>query len=46
MVDKQIDYEDEEYEGAQKLQYQGSGAIPALVVEEMGEDDEYDDLTF
>ncbi|CAN0870825.1 Leucine-rich repeat extensin-like protein 7 [Linum grandiflorum] len=27
-----------------KLQYQGSGTIPALADEEMGEDDEYDDL--
>ncbi|EEF47594.1 heterogeneous nuclear ribonucleoproteins A1 homolog [Ricinus communis] len=44
MADEQIDYEDEEYGGAQKLQYQGSGAIPALAEEEMGEDDEYDDL--
>ncbi|KDP26705.1 hypothetical protein JCGZ_17863 [Jatropha curcas] len=44
MADEQIDYEDEEYGGAQKMQYQGSGAIPALAEEEMGEDDEYDDL--
>ncbi|CAN1152119.1 Cleavage and polyadenylation specificity factor subunit 6 [Linum perenne] len=44
MADEQIDFEDEEYGGAQKLQYQGSGAIPALADEEMGEDDEYDDL--
>ncbi|KAJ4835952.1 hypothetical protein Tsubulata_026180 [Turnera subulata] len=41
--DEQIDY-DEEYGGAQKMQYQGSGAIPALAEDEMGEDDEYDDL--
>ena len=34
-----MDYEEEE-----KMQYQGSGAIPALAEEEMGEDDEYDDL--
>lgn len=44
MADEQIDYEEEEYGGAQKMQYQGSGAIPALAEEEMGEDDEYDDL--
>ncbi|KAG8640062.1 cleavage and polyadenylation specificity factor subunit 6 [Manihot esculenta] len=44
MADEQIDYEDEEYGGAPKTQYQGSGAIPALAEEEMGEDDEYDDL--
>ncbi|CAB4264238.1 unnamed protein product [Prunus armeniaca] len=45
MVEEQIDYEDEEYGGAQKLQYQGSGAISALADEEpMVEDDEYDDL--
>jgi len=36
---EQMDYEEEE-----KMQYQGSGAIPALAEEEMGEDDEYDDL--
>ncbi|TQD82167.1 hypothetical protein C1H46_032255 [Malus baccata] len=45
MGDEQIDYEDEEYGGSQKLQYQGSGAISALADEEpMVEDDEYDDL--
>ncbi|CAN0890893.1 Cleavage and polyadenylation specificity factor subunit 6 [Linum grandiflorum] len=44
MADEQIEFEDEEYGGAQKLQYQGSGTIPALADEEMGEDDEYDDL--
>ncbi|XP_050205104.1 uncharacterized protein LOC126655140 [Mercurialis annua] len=44
MAEEQIDFEDEEYGGSQKLQYQGSGAIPALAEEEMGEDDEYDDL--
>ncbi|BFG16266.1 hypothetical protein CerSpe_025400 [Prunus speciosa] len=45
MAEEQIDYEDEEYGGAQKLQYQGSGAISALADEEpMVEDDEYDDL--
>ncbi|PON42322.1 Splicing factor-like protein [Parasponia andersonii] len=46
MAEEQIDFEDEEYGGAQKLQYQGSGgAISALADEEpMGEDDEYDDL--
>lgn len=45
MAEEQIDYEEEEYGGAQKMQYQGGGAIPALADEElMGEDDEYDDL--
>ncbi|XP_042498717.1 cleavage and polyadenylation specificity factor subunit 6-like [Macadamia integrifolia] len=44
MAEEQLDYGDEEY-GGQKLQYQGSGAIPALAEEEMmGEEDEYDDL--
>ncbi|GAB4840484.1 hypothetical protein Ancab_021253 [Ancistrocladus abbreviatus] len=43
--EEQLDYGDEEYRGAEKMQYQGSGAIPALADEElMGEDDEYDDL--
>ncbi|KAK6930915.1 RNA recognition motif domain [Dillenia turbinata] len=43
--EEQLDYEDEEYGGAQKMQYQGGGTIPALADEElMGEDDEYDDL--
>ncbi|XP_022776208.1 cleavage and polyadenylation specificity factor subunit 6-like isoform X2 [Durio zibethinus] len=45
MAEEQIDFGDEEFGGAQKTQYQGSGAIPALADEEMiGEDDEYDDL--
>ncbi|OMO81527.1 hypothetical protein COLO4_23537 [Corchorus olitorius] len=45
MAEEQIDFGDEEYGGAQKMQYQGSGAIPALADEEMmGEDDEYEDL--
>ncbi|WCJ38611.1 RNA-binding (RRM/RBD/RNP motifs) family protein [Euphorbia peplus] len=44
MADEQIDFGDEEYGGGQKMQYQGSGAIPALADEDMGEDDEYDDL--
>ncbi|KAJ8773501.1 hypothetical protein K2173_005747 [Erythroxylum novogranatense] len=44
MADEQIDFGDEEYGGAQKMQYQGSGAISALAEEEMVEDDEYDDL--
>ncbi|CAI0458734.1 unnamed protein product [Linum tenue] len=44
MADERIDFEDEEYGGPQKLQFQGSGTIPALAEEEMGEDDEYDDL--
>uniref|UniRef100_A0A5B7A194 RRM domain-containing protein n=1 Tax=Davidia involucrata TaxID=16924 RepID=A0A5B7A194_DAVIN len=45
MAEEQLDYEDEEYGGAQKTQYQGGGAIPALADDEMiGEDDEYDDL--
>ncbi|KAF3431145.1 hypothetical protein FNV43_RR25875 [Rhamnella rubrinervis] len=45
MAEEQIDYDDEEYGGGQKVQYQGAGAIPALADEElMGEDDEYDDL--
>ncbi|XP_059657785.1 uncharacterized protein LOC132304223 [Cornus florida] len=45
MAEEQIDYGDEEYRGAQKMQYQGGGAISALADDEMmGEDDEYDDL--
>ncbi|KAF8408345.1 hypothetical protein HHK36_007494 [Tetracentron sinense] len=45
MAEEQLDYEDEEYGGGQKTQYQGGGAISALADEElMGEDDEYDDL--
>lgn len=46
MAEDHIDFEDEEYGGAQKNQYQGSGgAISALADEElMGDDDEYDDL--
>ncbi|XP_044493227.1 cleavage and polyadenylation specificity factor subunit 6-like [Mangifera indica] len=45
MSKEQIDYEDEEYGGGQKMMYQGGGAIPALADEElMGEDDEFDEL--
>ncbi|XVF43841.1 hypothetical protein PTKIN_Ptkin02bG0072500 [Pterospermum kingtungense] len=45
MAEEHLDFGDEEYGGAQKMQYQGSGAIPALAdVETIGEDDEYDDL--
>lgn len=45
LAEEQIDYDDEEYGGAQKMQYQGGGAIPALADDElMGEDDDYDDL--
>ncbi|XP_062110515.1 uncharacterized protein LOC133822258 [Humulus lupulus] len=46
MSEEQMDFEDEDYGGPQKLQDQGSsGAISALADEEpMGEDDEYDDL--
>ncbi|KAF8399826.1 hypothetical protein HHK36_015698 [Tetracentron sinense] len=45
MAEEQLDYEDEEYGGGQKTQYQGGGAISALADEElMVEDDEYDDL--
>ncbi|PSS26919.1 Cleavage and polyadenylation specificity factor subunit like [Actinidia chinensis var. chinensis] len=45
MAEEQLDYEDEEYVGAQKMQYQAAGAISALADDEMiGEDDEYDDL--
>lgn len=45
MAEEHLDFGDEEYGGAQKTQYQGSGAIPALAdVEMIGEDDEYDDL--
>ncbi|XP_058087524.1 uncharacterized protein LOC131234608 [Magnolia sinica] len=45
MGEEQLDYEDDEYGGSQKLQFQGSGAISALADEElMGENDEYDDL--
>ncbi|KAE8664603.1 RNA-binding family protein isoform 5 [Hibiscus syriacus] len=45
MAEEQVDFGDEEYGGAQKTHYQGSGTIPALAdVEMIGEDDEYDDL--
>ncbi|WJZ80675.1 hypothetical protein VitviT2T_000576 [Vitis vinifera] len=45
MAEEQLDYEDEEYGGAQKMPFQGGGAISALADDElMGEDDEYDDL--
>ncbi|KAG2708027.1 hypothetical protein I3760_05G172500 [Carya illinoinensis] len=45
LAEEQTDYDDEEYGGAHKTQYQGGGAIPALAEEElMGEDDDYDDL--
>ncbi|KAJ0095216.1 hypothetical protein Patl1_16807 [Pistacia atlantica] len=45
MAEEQIDYEDEEYGGGQKMMFQGGGAIPALADEElMGEDDEFDEL--
>ncbi|XAR48130.1 hypothetical protein NMG60_11030850 [Bertholletia excelsa] len=45
LVEEQLDYGDEEYGGAQKMQYQGGGAISALADDEIiGEDDEYDDL--
>ncbi|XP_057949412.1 uncharacterized protein LOC131144655 [Malania oleifera] len=45
LADEQLDYEDEEYGGAQKMQFQGGGAISALADDElMGEDEEYDDL--
>nr|GLL49696.1 cleavage and polyadenylation specificity factor subunit 6 [Ipomoea trifida]GMD95483.1 cleavage and polyadenylation specificity factor subunit 6 [Ipomoea batatas]GMD96835.1 cleavage and polyadenylation specificity factor subunit 6 [Ipomoea batatas]GMD97889.1 cleavage and polyadenylation specificity factor subunit 6 [Ipomoea batatas]GMD98887.1 cleavage and polyadenylation specificity factor subunit 6 [Ipomoea batatas] len=44
-ADDQLDFDDEEYGGGQKMQYHGGGTIPALAEEEMmGEDDEYDDL--
>ncbi|GAB2297862.1 hypothetical protein Dimus_031948 [Dionaea muscipula] len=44
-AEEQLDYGDEEFRGAEKMQYQGGGAIPALADEElMGEDDEYEDL--
>ncbi|KAL3368552.1 hypothetical protein AABB24_009419 [Solanum stoloniferum] len=44
-ADEQLDYGDEEYGGSHKIQYHGSGTIPALAEDEMmGEDDEYDDL--
>ncbi|KAL5998292.1 hypothetical protein ACLOJK_009231 [Asimina triloba] len=43
-VEEQLDYEDDEYGGSHKMQYQGGGAISALAEEEMAEDDEYDDL--
>lgn len=44
-AEEQLDYGDEEYVGAQKMQYRGAGAISALVDDEMiGEDDDYDDL--
>lgn len=41
----QLDFGDEDYTGASKMQYQGGGAISALADDEMiGDDDEYDDL--
>ncbi|KAE9454686.1 hypothetical protein C3L33_13420, partial [Rhododendron williamsianum] len=44
-AEEQLDYGDEEYVGAQKMQYRGSGTISALVDDEIiGEDDDYDDL--
>ncbi|KAJ7957661.1 Cleavage and polyadenylation specificity factor subunit like [Quillaja saponaria] len=45
VAEEQLDFDEDEYGGAQKLQYQGGGAIPALAdAEMMGEDDDYDDL--
>ncbi|XP_051122338.1 uncharacterized protein LOC127245475 [Andrographis paniculata] len=45
VTDEQLDYGDGEYGGNPKVQYQQSGAIPALAEEDMiGEEDEYDDL--
>lgn len=46
LAEEQLDYEDDEYSGgAQKMQYQGAGAIPALADDDvMVEDEEYDDL--
>ncbi|XP_047971839.1 cleavage and polyadenylation specificity factor subunit 6-like [Salvia hispanica] len=42
---EQLDYDDGDYAGNQKMQYHQGGAIPALAeVEMIGEDDEYDDL--
>ncbi|KAL7171626.1 hypothetical protein ACSBR2_036314 [Camellia fascicularis] len=43
-AEEQLDYGDEEFVGAQKMQYQGGGAISALADDIIGEDDEYDDL--
>uniref|UniRef100_A0A7C9AZK5 RRM domain-containing protein n=1 Tax=Opuntia streptacantha TaxID=393608 RepID=A0A7C9AZK5_OPUST len=44
-AEEQLDFGDDDYGGAQKAQYQGSGAIPALAEEDlMGEDDDYEDL--
>ncbi|KAL9246539.1 hypothetical protein vseg_020060 [Gypsophila vaccaria] len=44
-AEDQIDYGDGGYGSSHKLQYQGSGTIPALAEEEMmGEDDDYEDL--
>lgn len=43
--EEQLDFGDDDYGGAQKAQYQGSGAIPALADEDLvGEDDDYEDL--
>lgn len=45
MAEEQLDYDDEEFGGSQKMQYHGGGAISALAEDEIiGEDDEYDDL--
>ncbi|KAL8156990.1 uncharacterized protein LOC141671811 [Apium graveolens] len=45
MPEEQLDYEEEEYGAPQKMQYHGGGAISALAEDEnIGEDDEYDDL--
>ncbi|KAL6969346.1 hypothetical protein U1Q18_029062 [Sarracenia purpurea var. burkii] len=44
-AEEQLDYGDEEYAGAQKMQYRGGGTISALADDEIiGDDDEYDDL--
>ncbi|CAK9186671.1 unnamed protein product [Ilex paraguariensis] len=45
IAEDQLDHGDEEFGGAQKIQYHGGGAIPALAEDEMiGEEDEFDDL--
>ncbi|KAK9675491.1 hypothetical protein RND81_11G010400 [Saponaria officinalis] len=44
-AEEQIDFGDGDYGSSHKLQYQGSGTIPALAEEEMmGDDDDYEDL--
>ncbi|KAH9625109.1 hypothetical protein KSS87_005815 [Heliosperma pusillum] len=43
--DEHLDFGEEDYGGSHKLQYQGSGTIPALAEDDMmGDDNDYEDL--